>query len=94
MEAGRAAERASQYTRSTLTVGKSNYTVSRVDPSTRTAWSGHRYGEFAAVKGVWTAMRTEAVDAAEKPDGPGARQSRVQHPAGQGSVHAEFLKRQ
>ncbi len=89
-------KRASQYTRSTITVRKSNYTVTQVESFDKSGLVRDiRYGEFAAVKGIWTAMRTEVLDVARK-SRTVLTLDRVEYnvPIEKDKFTLEFLKRQ
>jgi outer membrane lipoprotein-sorting protein len=60
-------KRQSQYTRSTITVRKENYTIAQVESFDRNGLVRDiRYRDFAQVKGIWTAMTTEVLDAVRK----------------------------
>ena len=89
-------KRASQYTRSTITVRKSNYTVTQVESFDKNGLVRDiRYGEFAAVKGIWTAMRTEVLDAVRKSRTVLALdQVEYNIPIDKDKFTLEFLKRQ
>jgi hypothetical protein len=89
-------KRASQYTRSAITVRKENYTIVRVESFDKNGLVRDiRYRDFAPVKGIWTAMTTEVVDVVRK-GRTVLKLDKVEYnvPLDKDKFTLEFLKRQ
>ena len=89
-------KRQSQYTRSTITVRKENYTIAQVESFDKNGLVRDiRYRDFAQVKGIWTAMTTEVLDAVRK-SRTVLKLEKVEYnvPLDKNKFTLEFLKRQ
>lgn len=89
-------KRQSQYTRSTITVRKENYTIAQVESFDKNGLVRDiRYREFAPIKGIWTAMTTEVADAVRK-SRTVLKLEKVEYnvPLDKDKFTLEFLKRQ
>lgn len=89
-------KRASQYTRSAITVRKDNYGIAQVESFDKNGLVRDiRYRDFASVKGIWTAMTTEVADIARK-SRTVLKLDKVEYniPLDKDKFTLEFLKRQ